>query len=117
MSTTSLKSPKAKANGSNNAENEIHQFMAMVTKRDPNQPEFLQAVLEVAETVIPYTLEHPKYAEAKILERIVEPERVIQFRVPWVDDKGQFQINRGFRIQMNSAIGPYKGGVTLSSIC
>ncbi|HNO70374.1 MAG TPA: NADP-specific glutamate dehydrogenase [Bacteroidia bacterium] len=111
MSTTSLKSPKAKANGSNNAENEIHQFMAMVTKRDPNQPEFLQAVLEVAETVIPYTLEHPKYAEAKILERIVEPERVIQFRVPWVDDKGRFQINRGFRIQMNSAIGPYKGGL------
>src|ERR1051325_2354150 len=85
--------------------------MAKVTAKDPHPPEFLQAVTEVAETVIPYTLENPKYADAKILERIAEPERVIQFRVPWVDDRGRFQINRGFRIQMNSAIGPYKGGL------
>ena len=70
-----------------------------------------QAVLEVAETVIPFIEENPKYKAAKILERIAEPERVIMFRVPWLDDKGEYQINRGFRIQMNSAIGPYKGGL------
>lgn len=99
------------ANGSSKVENEIHKFMAKVSVKDPNQPEFLQAVLEVAETVIPFTMEHTKYSEAKILERIAEPERLIQFRVPWIDDKGNFQINRGFRIQMNSAIGPYKGGL------
>jgi glutamate dehydrogenase (NADP+) len=112
MATTTAK-PKAKSNGSSKVENEIHKFMAKIKAKDPNQPEFLQAVLEVAEAVIPYTLENPKYAEAKILERIAEPERVFQFRVPWVDDKGRFQINRGFRIQMNSAIGPYKGGLRL----
>ncbi len=98
-------------NGSSKVENEIHKFMAKVAAKDPDQPEFLQAVLEVAETVIPYAMENPKYQNAKILERIAEPERVIQFRVPWLDDKGRFQINRGFRIQMNSAIGPYKGGL------
>lgn len=102
---------KAKSNGTSNVENMIHKFMAKITKKDPNQPEFLQAVLEVAETVIPFTMENAKYADAQILERIAEPERVIQFRVPWIDDKGHFQINRGFRIQMNSAIGPYKGGL------
>ena len=114
MATTTVKAPakaKAKSNGHSKAENEVRKFMAKVTAKDPNQPEFLQAVLEVAEAVIPFTMEHTKYAEAKILERIAEPERVIQFRVPWVDDKGRFQVNRGFRIQMNSAIGPYKGGL------
>jgi glutamate dehydrogenase (NADP+) len=102
---------KIKSNGSSVAENEIHQFMEKVRARDPHQPEFLQAALEVAESVIPFTMEHPQYLKAKVLERIVEPERVIQFRVPWIDDKGEFQINRGFRVQMNSAIGPYKGGL------
>lgn len=92
-------------------EKHIQDFMDRMQVRDPHQPEFLQAVREVAENVVPFILEHPKYAEAKILERIAEPERVIQFRVPWIDDKGTFQINRGFRIQMNSAIGPYKGGL------
>lgn len=89
----------------------VMKFMEKIEKKNAHEPEFLQAVREVAETVIPFMDEHPEYAEAKILERIAEPERVIMFRVPWVDDKGQFQINRGFRIQMNSAIGPYKGGL------
>ena len=111
MSATAATPTAAKANGAGNAEKEIHKFMAMVTAKDPHQTEFIQAVLEVAETVIPFTMEHTIYAEAKILERIAEPERVIQFRVPWIDDQGNFQINRGFRVQMNSAIGPYKGGL------
>ena len=98
-------------NGSSKVENEIHKFMSKIKSRDPNQPEFLQAVQEVADAVIPFMQENPKYADAKILERIAEPERLIQFRIPWVDDRGRFQVNRGFRIQMNSAIGPYKGGL------
>jgi glutamate dehydrogenase (NADP+) len=85
--------------------------MQEVRKRNANEPEFIQAVEEVAETVIPFIEKNPKYADAKILERIVEPERTIMFRVPWVDDKGQVQVNRGFRVQFNSAIGPYKGGL------
>ncbi len=89
----------------------IDSFMAGVKAKNPNEPEFLQAVHEVAETVIPFIQENPKYNTGKILERIAEPERVIMFRVPWLDDKGEVQINRGFRIQMNSAIGPYKGGL------
>lgn len=110
MASATAKS-KTKANGSSKVENEIHNFMNKIAARDPHQPEFLQAVQEVAEAVIPYTLENPKYRDAKILERIAEPERVVQFRVPWVDDKGTYHVNRGFRIQMNSAIGPYKGGL------
>src|ERR1035437_68401 len=110
---TATKPAKAKSNGSSKVENEIHKFMAKVTARDPNQPEFIQAVQEIAETVIPFTMENPIYAKAKILRRITEPDRIIQFRVPWVDDKGVFRINRGFRIQMNNAIGPYKGGLRL----
>ena len=86
-------------------------FMAKVEARNPHEPEFLQAVLEVAETVIPFIEEHPKYSVAKVLERIAEPERVIMFRVPWMNDRGEVEVNRGFRIQMNSAIGPYKGGL------
>ncbi len=85
--------------------------MAKVIARNQNEPEFHQAVKEVVESLIPYIEEHPKYREGRILERIVEPERVILFRVPWVDDKGEIQVNRGFRIEMNSAIGPYKGGL------
>ncbi|MGF1563786.1 MAG: NADP-specific glutamate dehydrogenase [Flavobacteriales bacterium] len=89
----------------------LEAFMQEVRKRNANEPEFIQAVEEVAETVIPFIEKNPKYADAKILERIVEPERTIMFRVPWVDDKGQVQVNRGFRVQFNSAIGPYKGGL------
>lgn len=90
---------------------QIDAFMAEITAKNPNEPEFLQAVHEVAETVIPFIEENPKYKSAKILQRIAEPERVIMFRVPWVDDKGEVQINRGYRVQFNSAIGPYKGGL------
>jgi glutamate dehydrogenase (NADP+) len=86
-------------------------FMEYAIKRNPNEPEFIQAVTEVFESVIPYVEEHPEYLNAKILERMIEPERVFMFRVPWVDDKGEFQVNRGYRVQMNSAIGPYKGGL------
>ena len=91
--------------------NAVESFMEKVKARDPNQPEFHQAVCEVALSVMPFIEENPKYKEAKILERMVEPERVFMFRVPWVDDKGDIQVNRGFRVQMNSAIGPYKGGL------
>lgn len=86
-------------------------FMDYVSQKNPGEKEFHQAVLEFAEVVIPFVEEHPVYKKAKILERLVEPERTIIFRVPWMDDKGECQVNRGFRIQMNSAIGPYKGGL------
>src|SRR2546421_2625578 len=99
------------AEASSSVEKKIEKFMQQVKKRNPGEPEFHQAVYEVAMTVIPYIETHPEYEKAKILERMAEPERVISFRVPWIDDKGEFQINRGFRIQMNSAIGPYKGGL------
>jgi glutamate dehydrogenase/leucine dehydrogenase len=89
----------------------VNDFMAKVIAKNPGEKEFHQAVREVAESVIPFIEENPKYKTAKILERIAEPERVIMFRVPWTDDKGEIQINRGFRIEMNSAIGPYKGGL------
>ncbi|NEN21922.1 NADP-specific glutamate dehydrogenase [Cryomorpha ignava] len=89
----------------------IDAFMAKIKAKNPNETEFLQAVEEVAETIIPFMEDNPKYKEAKILERIVEPERVIMFRVPWLDDAGKPQINRGYRIEFNSAIGPYKGGL------
>lgn len=91
--------------------NSIQSFMDMVTKRNANEPEFLQAVHEVAETVIPFIEKNPKYQGKMLLERMVEAERVIMFRVTWIDDNGQPQVNRGYRIQMNSAIGPYKGGI------
>ena len=90
---------------------QIAAFMAEVTAQNPNEPEFIQAVQEVAETVIPFIADHPKYAEHRILERMVEPERTIMFRVPWTDDSGQVQVNKGYRIEFNSAIGPYKGGL------
>lgn len=92
-------------------EAQINEFMESIKVRNGHEPEFLQAVKEVAETVIPFIEENPKYKAAKILERIAEPERAITFRVPWIDDKGEVQINRGYRIEMNSAIGPYKGGL------
>jgi glutamate dehydrogenase (NADP+) len=93
------------------AELKINEFMEMVTKRNNHEPEFLQAVREVAETVIPYIANHDIYNGKNILLRMVEPERLISFRVSWVDDAGEIQVNRGYRIQMNSAIGPYKGGL------
>ena len=89
----------------------IQAFMDRVAERNPNEPEFLQAVEEVAEAIVPFMEDNPKYKDANILERIVEPERVIMFRVPWTDDAGNVQTNRGFRIEFNSAIGPYKGGL------
>jgi glutamate dehydrogenase (NADP+) len=85
--------------------------MAIVRTKNPAEPEFHQAVQEVLDSLRLVLQRHPEYKEAKILERITEPERVIMFRVPWFDDKGQIQVNRGFRIEMNSAIGPYKGGL------
>jgi glutamate dehydrogenase (NADP+) len=89
----------------------IQEVLEIVRKRNPSEREFLQAVTEVLESIEPAVQRHKKYRDGKILERIVEPERMIQFRVPWIDDKGQIQVNRGFRVQMNSAIGPYKGGL------
>ena len=91
--------------------NTLAAFMKHVESKNPGEKEFLQAVHEVAETVMPFIEANPRYQNAKLLERIVEPERLIMFRVPWIDDKGNFQVNRGFRIEMNSAIGPYKGGL------
>lgn len=95
----------------NNIEQKIQEFVAKIEAKNPNEPEFLQAVKEVAVTVIPFIATKEEYRGMKLLERMAEPERVIIFRVPWVDDKGEIQVNRGFRIQMNSAIGPYKGGI------
>ena len=92
-------------------EAKIQAFIDSVKVRNGNEPEFIQAVTEVAETVLPFIENNPKYNNAMLLERMVEPERVIMFRVPWLDDKGDVQVNRGFRIEMNSAIGPYKGGL------
>jgi glutamate dehydrogenase (NADP+) len=92
-------------------ETKIKAFMDKVAAANPAQPEFIQAVHEVAETLIPFIAENPKYEDAKILDRIVEPERVMMFRIPWVDDKGEIHVNRGYRIEFNSAIGPYKGGM------
>ncbi len=89
----------------------IKNFIDTVDKRNPNEPEFLQAVAEVAETVLPFIEKNPQYGKDKLLERMTEPERVLLFRVPWVDDKGEVQINKGYRVEMNSAIGPYKGGL------
>jgi len=89
----------------------IAEFMDMVKAKNPNEPEFHQAVHEVVETIWEEYHKNPRMVKAKILERIVEPERAISFRVPWVDDKGEIQVNRGYRVQFNSAIGPYKGGL------
>ena len=90
---------------------EIEEFMAKVKAKNSNEPEFIQAVEEVVETIIPIFKDNPKYVKHNILERIVEPERTIIFRVPWTDDKGNPQVNRGYRVEFNSAIGPYKGGL------
>ncbi|MGA8853663.1 MAG: NADP-specific glutamate dehydrogenase [Christiangramia sp.] len=92
-------------------EKNIKNFLEKVSTRNQNEPEFMQAVHEVAETVIPFIEKNKKYQNKMLLERMVEPERMVMFRVPWLDDNGDIQVNRGFRIQMNSAIGPYKGGL------
>lgn len=92
-------------------EAKINAFMDLVKQRNHHEPEFLQAVHEVAETVIPFIENNPKYQGKKLLERMVEPERTLMFRVPWVDDNGETQVNRGYRVEFNSAIGPYKGGL------
>jgi glutamate dehydrogenase (NADP+) len=89
----------------------VEQVLKSVKRRNGNEPEFLQAVEEVLESVTPVVERNKAYQDAAILERITEPERVIMFRVPWQDDKGKIQVNRGFRVQFNSAIGPYKGGL------
>ncbi|HMB00717.1 MAG TPA: Glu/Leu/Phe/Val dehydrogenase dimerization domain-containing protein, partial [Spirochaetota bacterium] len=89
----------------------IDEVKELVKKRNPGEAEFLQAAEEVLESLEPVIAKHPEYKEARILERITEPERVIMFRVPWQDDKGNVQVNRGFRIEFNSALGPYKGGL------
>ena len=95
----------------NKYQTQVNEFMAKVKGKNGHEPEFLQAVQEVAEAVIPYIEGNPKYKNANILERIVGPERTIMFRVPWVDDEGNTQVNRGYRVEFNSAIGPYKGGL------
>ena len=92
------------------AEN-IHEFMNYVASKNNYEKEFLQAVEEVAEAVIPFMKSNPKYNNKMLLERMVEPERIIMFRVPWIDDQGMTQVNRGYRVEFNSAIGPYKGGL------
>lgn len=103
-------------------ENKFQAFMDTVRMKNPGEDEFLQAVQEVVETVWDFYLENPRYQKGKILERMTEPERVIMFRIPWVDDKGEIQVNRGYRVEFNSALGPYKGGlrfhpsVTLSGL-
>ncbi|MFB9769781.1 NADP-specific glutamate dehydrogenase [Lactiplantibacillus modestisalitolerans] len=91
----------------------LQHVYAVIEQRDPNQPEFLEAVHDFFQTMTPVFEKHPEYIEANILERLTEPERVIQFRVPWLDDAGHSRVNRGFRVQFNSAIGPYKGGLRL----
>ncbi len=92
-------------------EHKINAFIEYVKERNANEPEFMQAVHEVAETVIPFIESNPKYQGKKLLERMVEPERTLLFRVPWLDDNGEIQVNRGYRVEFNSAIGPYKGGL------
>ena len=89
----------------------VHAFLSHVEARNPGQPEFLQAVTEVMESLWPFIASHPRYAEQGLLDRLIEPERVVMFRVSWVDDHGQVQVNRGYRIQHSMAIGPYKGGI------
>jgi glutamate dehydrogenase/leucine dehydrogenase len=95
------------------SEEKVKAFMAKVVKDNPGELEFHQAVEEVVKSLMPFLEKNPKYLEAKVLERLVEPERTILFRVPWVDDKGVLQVNKGYRVEFNSAIGPYKGGLRL----
>jgi glutamate dehydrogenase/leucine dehydrogenase len=104
-------SPAFPGTQSQEVQNAVSQFMKDLVAKNPRELEFHQAVWEVVNCVMPTVLANPAYRKAKILERLVEPERVLMFRVPWVDDRGEVQINRGYRIEMSSAIGPYKGGL------
>src|SRR6201984_752016 len=106
MTSGTLTSPGNKAPG-----DYIEAVMISVTAKNPAEPEFHQAVREVFDSLRLVLAKHPEYQSARLLERIVEPERVLMFRVPWFDDQGEIQVNRGFRVEMNSAIGPYKGGL------
>lgn len=103
--------PNVPAEDLQRAKDYVEEVYATVVKRNPNEAEFHQAVKEILHTLIPVLAKEPKYMQHGILERIVEPERMISFRVPWVDDQGKVQVNRGYRVQFNSAIGPYKGGI------
>ena len=89
----------------------VERVLDELKKKNASEPEFIQAVTEVLTTLKPVIEKHPEYEKAALLEKMVEPERQIMFRVPWVDDNGKVQVNRGFRVQFNSAIGPYKGGL------
>ena len=89
----------------------VNSFMEEIVSRNPGEAEFHQAVREVVESVAPYIVKHPHLMKMKVLERIAEPEKIIMFRVPWMNDKGEVVINKGYRVQQNSAIGPYKGGI------
>ncbi|MCF0167097.1 MAG: glutamate dehydrogenase, partial [Bacteroidales bacterium] len=93
----------------------VEQFMSGVIAKNPGEVEFHQAVREVVDSVAEYVMESPDLLKMKVLERMVEPERVVMFRVPWINDRGEVQINKGYRVQMNSAIGPYKGGIRFHS--
>ena len=93
----------------------VDDFMADIIARNPGEKEFHQAVHEVVESLAPYILENPVLQKMKVLERIAEPERIVMFRVPWLNDKGEIEINKGYRVEMNSAIGPYKGGIRFHS--
>src|SRR5258705_12500968 len=104
-------SPVMEPPKNNAAADYINQVLNLVKSKNPAEPEFHQAVLEVLESLRVVLERHPEYQEARILERIIEPERALMVRVPWVDDKGKVQVNRGFRIWMNTAIVPYKGGL------
>ena len=101
----------SKANSGSKTQEYLERYIEGVTKRNPGQPEFVQSVYEVASSIFPYIADKPQYHENQILERMAEPERVISFRVPWTDDAGNIRTNRGWRVQFNSAIGPYKGGL------
>ncbi len=96
---------------SKEVERYIENFLANLMAKNPHEEEFHQAVREVVESLTPFLLKNPVYTRLKILERMTEPERVILFRVPWINDQGEVEINKGYRVQMNSAIGPYKGGL------
>src|SRR5690554_8196163 len=89
----------------------VHDFLNIVAERNQGQPEYIQAVAEVIESLWPFIEKNPRYVNYGLVERLVEPERIIQFRIAWVDDNGDVQVNRGYRIQHNSAIGPYNGGI------
>ncbi|MDY4697431.1 MAG: NADP-specific glutamate dehydrogenase [Selenomonas montiformis] len=96
----------------------VQDTLDIITKRDPDQKQFRNTVSKVLETIVPVLEQHPEFKEQKILERMIEPERVVSFRVPWQDDQGEIHVNRGFRVQMNSAVGPYKGGLRFHpSVC